>query len=82
MHAIFGHMFRKLRTDVLDRKILQTLSSDSDVTPVRLGLSASAAYQRVKLLETGGYISGYRGHLPCSGARARCARTTASVSIA
>ena len=53
--------------DGLDRKILQVLSADSDVTAVRLGervgLSASAAHRRVKLLEAGGYISGYRARL-------------------
>ena len=55
------------RLDAIDRKILQALSLDSDVTAARLGervgLSPSAAHRRVKLLETAGYISGYRARL-------------------
>ena len=51
----------------IDRKILQALSVDSEVTAARLGerigLSPSAAHRRVKLLEAAGYISGYRARL-------------------
>jgi Lrp/AsnC family leucine-responsive transcriptional regulator len=53
--------------DQIDRKILQALSIDSDVTAARLGerigLSPSAAHRRVKLLEGAGYICGYRARL-------------------
>ena len=53
--------------DQIDRKILQVLSQDSDVTSARLGervsLSPSAAHRRVKLLEEGGQITGYRARL-------------------
>jgi Lrp/AsnC family leucine-responsive transcriptional regulator len=55
------------RLDPIDRKILQALSLDSDVTAARLGervgLSPSAAHRRVKLLEEAGYIGGYRARL-------------------
>lgn len=53
--------------NLIDRKILQALSVDSEVTSARLGerigLSPSAAHRRVKLLEAAGYISGYRARL-------------------
>lgn len=53
--------------DKLDDKILAVLSRDSDVTAARLGervgLSASAAHRRVKLLEAAGLIAGYRARL-------------------
>jgi DNA-binding Lrp family transcriptional regulator len=53
--------------DALDRKILDVLSQDSDVTATRLGervgLSPSAAHRRVKLLEQSGLIAGYRARL-------------------
>lgn len=53
--------------DQIDRKILAALGGDSDVTSARLGervgLSPSAAHRRVKLLEAGGLIAGYRAKL-------------------
>jgi len=53
--------------DALDRKIIDLLARDSDVTSTRLGervgLSPSAAHRRVKLLEAGGFIAGYRARL-------------------
>jgi len=53
--------------DKLDRKILSLLASDSAITAARLGervgLSPSAAHRRVKLLESGGFITGYRARL-------------------
>jgi DNA-binding Lrp family transcriptional regulator len=53
--------------DALDRKILDLLAQDSDVTAQRLGervgLSPSAAHRRIKLLEAGGFIAGYRARL-------------------
>jgi DNA-binding Lrp family transcriptional regulator len=53
--------------DGLDRKILDVLARDSDVTAAqlgeRIGLSASAAHRRVKLLEEAGLIAGYRAKL-------------------
>jgi Lrp/AsnC family leucine-responsive transcriptional regulator len=55
------------RLDAIDRKILQALSLDSEVTAARLGervgLSPSAAHRRVKLLEGAGFIGGYRARL-------------------
>ena len=53
--------------DKIDEKILAVISRDSDVTAARLGervgLSASAAHRRVKLLEAAGLIAGYRAKL-------------------
>jgi DNA-binding Lrp family transcriptional regulator len=53
--------------DALDLKILTLLARDSDVTAARLaervGLSPSAAHRRVKLLESGGFSTGYRARL-------------------
>jgi len=53
--------------DALDRKILDVLARDADITAARLaervGLSPSAAHRRVKLLESGGFITGYRARL-------------------
>ena len=53
--------------DKIDEKILGLLSRDSDVTAARLGervgLSASAAHRRVKLLEAAGLVAGYRARL-------------------
>ncbi|HEY3695328.1 Lrp/AsnC family transcriptional regulator [Phenylobacterium sp.] len=53
--------------DKIDEKILAVVSHDSDVTAARLGervgLSASAAHRRVKLLEAAGLIAGYRAKL-------------------
>lgn len=70
------------RLDSIDRKILQALSLDSDVTAARLGervgLSPSAAHRRVKLLEAAGYIAGYRARLS---AAARGDPTTVFVSV-
>jgi len=53
--------------DRIDRKILDLLARDSGLTAARLGervgLSASAAHRRVKLLEASGRIAGYRARL-------------------
>ncbi len=53
--------------DPLDRKILEQLAADSSLTSAelgeRVGLSPSAAHRRVKLLEAGGMIRGYRALL-------------------
>jgi DNA-binding Lrp family transcriptional regulator len=53
--------------DDLDRKILACLSVDGRLTSAelgeRVGLSPSAAHRRVKLLEAGGMIRGYRALL-------------------
>jgi DNA-binding Lrp family transcriptional regulator len=53
--------------DLLDRKILERLASDSAVTSEQLGaavgLSPSAAHRRVKALEESGAIIGYRARL-------------------
>lgn len=53
--------------DAIDRKILDALAHDSALTSERLGervgLSPSAAHRRVRLLEEGGMILGYRAHL-------------------
>jgi DNA-binding Lrp family transcriptional regulator len=53
--------------DRTDRKILDVLGRDSDLTAAglgeRVGLSASAAHRRVKLLEEAGQIAGYRARL-------------------
>jgi DNA-binding Lrp family transcriptional regulator len=53
--------------DDLDRKILACLSADGRLTSAelgeRVGLSPSAAHRRVKLLEAGGMIRGYRALL-------------------
>jgi len=53
--------------DHLDRRILDLLARDSDVTVARLAervaLSPSAVHRRVKALETAGLIAGYRARL-------------------
>ena len=53
--------------DKLDQKILDMLATDSSLTSERLGervgLSPSAAHRRVKMLEEGGAILGYRARL-------------------
>lgn len=53
--------------DRIDRKILEVLSVDSALTSERLGervgLSPSAAHRRVRMLEEGGAILGYRARL-------------------
>jgi Lrp/AsnC family transcriptional regulator, leucine-responsive regulatory protein len=53
--------------DEIDRKILRQVSRDSALTSevlgARVGLSASAAHRRVKALEQGGMILGYRARL-------------------
>lgn len=53
--------------DAIDRKILDALAHDSALTSERLGervgLSPSAAHRRVRLLEEGGMILGYRAQL-------------------
>lgn len=54
-------------TDAIDRRILASLSLDSDVTSAelgdRVGLSASAAHRRVAQLREAGLIAGYRAIL-------------------
>ncbi len=53
--------------DMIDRKIIAVLDKDSSLTSeqlgARVGLSASAAHRRVKLLEEAGTIRGYRAVL-------------------
>lgn len=53
--------------DAIDRKILDQLVLDSALTSeqlgARVGLSPSAAHRRVKALEDGGVILGYRARL-------------------
>jgi Lrp/AsnC family leucine-responsive transcriptional regulator len=53
--------------DAIDRKILDQLVIDSALTSeqlgARVGLSPSAAHRRVKALEDGGVILGYRARL-------------------
>jgi DNA-binding Lrp family transcriptional regulator len=53
--------------DRIDRKILDLLAADSRLTGEqlgeRVGLSPSAAHRRVKALEEGGAIIGYRARL-------------------
>lgn len=53
--------------DAIDRRILASLSADSDVTSAelgdRVGLSASAAHRRVAQLRAAGLIAGYRAIL-------------------
>lgn len=68
--------------DKIDERILALLARDSDLTATRLGervgLSASAAHRRVKLLEDGGLIEGYRARLSRA---ARGNPTTVFVSV-
>jgi Lrp/AsnC family transcriptional regulator, leucine-responsive regulatory protein len=53
--------------DKLDRKIIETLAADSNVTSEQLGgiigLSPSATHRRIRLLEETGVILGYRARL-------------------
>jgi DNA-binding Lrp family transcriptional regulator len=53
--------------DALDQKIIAQLATDSGLTSeqlgARIGLSPSAAHRRVKALEEGGLILGYRARL-------------------
>lgn len=53
--------------DAIDRKIIEFLGNDSGCTSEqlgsRIGLSASATHRRVKMLETAGFIRGYRAVL-------------------
>ncbi len=53
--------------DQIDRKIIAQLAIDSGLTSEqlgsRVGLSASAAHRRVKILEETGFIRGYRAVL-------------------
>ena len=53
--------------DAIDRKIIDCLKQDAALTTTelgeRIGLSASAAHRRVKLLEEAGLIQGYRARL-------------------
>lgn len=56
--------------DAIDRRILGALRADASLTNGALaeavGLSASAAHRRVKLLEGAGFIQGYRARLSAS----------------
>ncbi len=53
--------------DKLDRKIIETLGADSNITSEQLGekigLSSSATHRRIRLLEESGIILGYRARL-------------------
>jgi DNA-binding Lrp family transcriptional regulator len=53
--------------DQIDRRILGELARDAGLTSAalgeRVGLSPSAAHRRVRLLEQGGMIDGYRARL-------------------
>jgi Lrp/AsnC family leucine-responsive transcriptional regulator len=53
--------------DLIDRKIIALLRQDGGASAgrvgERVGLSTSAAHRRVKLLETGGFIRGYKARL-------------------
>lgn len=53
--------------DKIDRKIIEYLGSDSNVTSEQLGsvigLSPSATHRRIRLLEEAGMIVGYRARL-------------------
>ena len=66
----------------IDRKIIETLARDSNVTSEQLGgivgLSPSATHRRVRLLEETGMILGYRARLGCA---ARGNPTTVYVSV-
>lgn len=68
--------------DKIDEKVLSLLGRDSDLTAAqlgeRVGLSASAAHRRVKLLEEAGLIAGYRARLSRA---ARGNPTTVFVSV-
>ena len=68
--------------DRFDLKILRLLHDDATLTSAaiggRVGLSPSAAHRRVKLLEAGGLIVGYRARLS---RRARGDPTTVFVSV-
>ena len=68
--------------DKIDLRILKTLRRDSSFTSQalgeRVGLSASAAHRRVKLLEQQGHIQGYRARLS---AHARGDPTTVFVAV-
>jgi DNA-binding Lrp family transcriptional regulator len=56
-----------MKLDRIDMKILAQLQSNGRITNVNLadavGLSASPCLQRVKRLETAGFIAGYGAHL-------------------
>lgn len=64
---IVGDLGKLSDLDQIDRKIIAQLAIDSGLTSEqlgsRVGLSASAAHRRVKLLEESGYIRGYRAVL-------------------
>jgi DNA-binding Lrp family transcriptional regulator len=55
------------RLDPIDRKILKELQEDGRMTNVelarRVGISAPPCLRRVRALEEGGFIKGYRGLL-------------------
>lgn len=71
-----------IQIDPIDRQILAALGRDGALTSsalgVLVGLSASAAHRRVKLLEAGGLIAGYRARLS---REARGNPTTVFVSV-
>ncbi len=64
---IYYYIGKLLHMDELDRKILDSLASDSSLTSERLGdrigLSPSATHRRIKLLEDDGLILGYGARL-------------------
>jgi DNA-binding Lrp family transcriptional regulator len=71
-----------IQIDSIDRQILAALGRDGALTSSSLGelvgLSASAAHRRVKLLEAAGLIAGYRARLS---REARGNPTTVFVSV-
>lgn len=71
-----------MNLDSIDRKIIEQLARDSALTSEqlggRVGLSPSAAHRRVRALEEGGYILGYRARLS---ALARGHPSTVFVSV-
>lgn len=62
-----GNMSGDPPTDAIDGKILSLVREDASLTAAalgdRVGLSASAAHRRLKLLEAAGLIQGYRAKL-------------------
>ena len=70
--------------NVLDRKIIDALGADSNLTSeqlgARVGLSASAAHRRVRALEDAGMILGYRARLSHA-ARGRPSTVFVSVTL-
>lgn len=63
----FGHSIDKVTIDRIDRKILLELQNDGRMANVALakkvGLSATACYERVRKLEREGVIEGYQAQI-------------------